>query len=174
MKSETTRQVLALTRMSTKQLRAKYLEVFGEETRSCNKQHLLRRIAWRIQANDEGGLSERARRRALEIANDADLRLGRPKGMGDGQLGDLERRCAVSHTSNGRDTRLPNPGTLLVREFKGTDIVVKVLEDGFEYEGEYFKSLSAIAQKATGTKWNGFTFFSRALGTDPQLEVQHA
>ena len=57
--------------MPVGQLRQKYLEVFGEESLSNHKQFLFRRIAWRIQAIAEGGLSERARRRALEIANDA-------------------------------------------------------------------------------------------------------
>ena len=54
-------------------------EVFGEASRSNHKQFLFRRIAWRMQANAYGGLSERARRRALEIANDADLRIRAPK-----------------------------------------------------------------------------------------------
>ena len=45
-------------------LRRKYQELFAEESRSWNKQFLFRRIAWRLQANAEGGLSERARRRA--------------------------------------------------------------------------------------------------------------
>ena len=61
--------------MTVGQLRQKYIEVFGEESRSNQRQLLFRRIAWRIQANACGGLSERARRRALEIANDADLRI---------------------------------------------------------------------------------------------------
>ncbi|HXR75326.1 MAG TPA: DUF2924 domain-containing protein [Bryobacteraceae bacterium] len=67
-------EIAELGRLTVTQLRQKYAEVFGEETRSNNKQFLYRRIAWRIQALAEGGLSERARRRALEIANDADLR----------------------------------------------------------------------------------------------------
>ena len=49
--------------MTVGQLRQKYLGVFGEESRSNHKQFLFRRIAWRIQALAEGGLSERARRR---------------------------------------------------------------------------------------------------------------
>ena len=73
------KEIEALRRMTVGQLRQKYAEVFGEETRSNHKQFLFRRIAWRIQALAEGGLSERARRRALEIANDADLRVRAPK-----------------------------------------------------------------------------------------------
>jgi hypothetical protein len=75
------KEIEALSRMTVGQLRQKYLEVFGEESRSNHKQFLFRRIAWRIQALAEGGLSERARRRALEIANDADLRIRAPRTM---------------------------------------------------------------------------------------------
>src|ERR1700681_2531763 len=60
-------------------LQKRYRELFGEESKSSNKQFLFRRIAWRLQANDEGDLSERARRRATEIADDRDLRLRAPK-----------------------------------------------------------------------------------------------
>ena len=67
-------QIEGLRHMTVGQLKDRYFEVFGEQSRSNHKQFLFRRIAWRIQANAEGGLSERARRRALEIANDADLR----------------------------------------------------------------------------------------------------
>jgi len=68
------KEIDELSRMTVGQLRQKYIEAFGEESRSNHKQFLFRRIAWRIQALAEGGLSERARRRALAIANDADLR----------------------------------------------------------------------------------------------------
>ncbi len=71
-------QIAELGRMTVGKMKQKYIEVFGEETRSNNRQFLFRRIAWRIQALAEGGLSERARRRALEIANDADIRVRAP------------------------------------------------------------------------------------------------
>ena len=75
------KEIEALSRMTVGQLRQKYTEVLGEESRSHHKQFLFRRIAWRIQALAEGGLAERARRRALEIANDADLRIRAPRTM---------------------------------------------------------------------------------------------
>ena len=52
------------------ELREKHLEVFGEESRSHHKTFLRKRIAWRIQALAEGGLSERARRRAEDLDHD--------------------------------------------------------------------------------------------------------
>jgi hypothetical protein len=85
MRTETNRstalreEIEGLRHMTTGQLKDKYSEVFGEASRSNHKQFLFRRIAWRIQANAWGGLSERARRRALEIADDADLRIRAPK-----------------------------------------------------------------------------------------------
>jgi hypothetical protein len=54
------------------------------------------------------------------------------------------------------------PGTILAREFQGRDVVIKVLDKDFEFEGRRYKSLSAIAREVTGTKWNGFLFFGIA------------
>ena len=71
-------EVAAMRRMSLNELREKYAEVFGEATQSRHKQYLLRRIAWQLQANAEGGLSERARQRAKELAKGADVRLTAP------------------------------------------------------------------------------------------------
>ena len=72
-------ELSALRRMSPAQLRDKYLEVFGEPSRSGNKDFLFKRVAWRIQSLAEGGLSARARRRAEELARDADVRLTMPR-----------------------------------------------------------------------------------------------
>ena len=73
------KEVAAMERMTVDQLRAKYAEVFGEPTNGRHKQWLIKRIAWRMQANVEGDLSERARRRAMELANDADIRMMPPR-----------------------------------------------------------------------------------------------
>ena len=149
------KQIEELRGLTVNGLREKYREVFGEDSRSGNKDHLYRRIAWRLQANAEGDLSERARRRALEIANDADLRVRAPKVKAD-----AENRTTVTAINGARDPRLPKPGTLLTREFKGQVHVVKVLEDGFEYDRRAYKSLSKVATEIAGTRWNGFTFFA--------------
>ena len=58
-----------------------------------------------------------------------------------------------------RDLRLPAPGGWLRRTYQGRDILVRVLEDGYEHEGRRFRSLSAIAQAVTGAHWNGRLFF---------------
>ena len=79
MNTDTYKEIMSLTRMTVGELREKYLEVFGEETRSHHKDFLRKRIAWRLQALAEGDLSERARRRAEELADDADLRIRAPR-----------------------------------------------------------------------------------------------
>ena len=58
-----------------------------------------------------------------------------------------------------RDIRLPKPGDVLSRCYKGRAITVRVLESGFEYEGRRFRSLTAIAKAVTGAHWNGLLFF---------------
>ncbi len=155
-------EIERLRSLTVGQLKEKYREAFGEDTRSNHKQFLFRRIAWRIQANAEGGLSERARRRALEIANDSDLRIRAPRHF-------LKQGLDSTRTSEravpSEDPRLPIPGTALVRRYRGKDVIVLVREDGFECEGRLYSSLSAAVRFATGTRWNGFAFFG--LGDKP-------
>ncbi len=152
-------RIRALQAMTVKDLRAAHIEVFGEESRSNNKAYLWKRIAWRIQANEEGDLSERARRRAAELANDADVRIRAPRGaFGDGSAPPPER-TEVHPFDRVRDDRLPMPGTVLTRDYKGRAIRMMVLDDCFEYEGRPYRSLTAVAQEVTGSHWNGYHFF---------------
>jgi hypothetical protein len=72
-------EVATLERLSVGQLRQRFAELFGEATQASNRTWLIKRIAWRMQALAEGDLSERARRRAAELARDADLRLNPPR-----------------------------------------------------------------------------------------------
>jgi hypothetical protein len=131
-------------------VRQRYRELFGEEPRSRHKASLVRRIAWRVQVNAEGDLSERARRRALQIAAVADLRRLPPRQLPDAQLGLVPSRS---------DRRVPAPGAILTRQFRGQSIAVTVLAEGFDYQGRQYRSLSAVASEVTGTRWNGLAFF---------------
>jgi hypothetical protein len=155
-----TKEVAALQRLPLPQLRARYAEVFGEQTRTGNRIWLVRRIAWRIQALAEGDLSERARRRAAEMASDADFRLSPPRTL----AARSESTDAVSTVdlALARDARLPALGTVITRQYKGKTVQVRILSDGFEFENQIFKSLSAIAKVITGTHCNGFLFFRLA------------
>ena len=71
--------VAELAVMTVADLKERYAEVFGEPARSSHKRFLIKRITWRTQALAEGGLSERARKRAMELADDTDLRLTPPR-----------------------------------------------------------------------------------------------
>src|ERR1700694_5335328 len=71
--------IATLPSLTVAQLRGRYAEVFGERTNAAHKGWLVKRIAWRLQASAEGDLSERARQRAAQLANDADLRLSPPR-----------------------------------------------------------------------------------------------
>ena len=152
MDSAVLREIEKLQRAPLERLRRKYRDVFQEEPRTRHKEQLFRRIAWRLQANWEGGLSERARQRVFEIATDADIRVLPPRGVPTSEFGGLLGRRRF-------DRRIPPPGAVLSREFRGSIISVKVLADAFEYQGRLFGSLSAIATKVTGTRWNGLAFF---------------
>lgn len=160
-------QLEALTDMTVTQLRARYAEVFGEETRSGNRQWLFRRVAWRVQALAYGGLSERARQRAAELARDADVRVQAPRTIVLQRPSNTNARVL---TMSGKvvassDSRLPPPGSVLRRTWKSIEHEVTVLPTGFEYRGATYRSLSAVAAAITGSHWNGFGFFN-LLGKD--------
>ncbi len=158
-----TKEVAALRKLPLRELRARYAEAFGETTNANNKAWLLKRIAWRLQANAEGDLSERARLRAAELANDSDLRLSPPKPKADPP----EARVHIAQLPVAPADRLPPPGTVLARPYKGETLRVTVLADGFEYEGERYKSLSAVPKAITGQHCNGFLFFRLTKGVAP-------
>ncbi len=143
---------------TVRELRVKYFDLFGEPSRSNHKQFLFRRVAWRLQALAYGELSEYARQQALVLAQDADLRIKAPRHL-VGTAQQVLQPTLRSRRKPGRDERLPQPGSILRREFKGQPVMVKVLPDGFQYQDRFYKSLSAIARQVTGTRWNGYAFF---------------
>jgi len=108
----------------------------------------------------EGDLSERARRRAEELANDADLRLMPPRAAA------VTRVAVMLAAEVGGDPRLPPPGSVLVRSYKGRTVRVQVLPRGFEFEGETYRTLSAVAKAIAGSHCNGFLFFKLTKGEE--------
>jgi hypothetical protein len=151
------KELARLRQRTVPELRQRYAEVFGEPSHCRHKQFLIKRILWRMQANEQGDLSERARKRAEELANDADLRLTPPKVKGAAARG-----RTVTMSAPARAGRAPAPGTILTRAYKGRDVRVLVLDKGFEYEGRVYRSLSAVAKAVTGSHWNGWLFFGIA------------
>ena len=124
-------------KLKTSALRTRYRDLFGEASGSFHRAHLLRRIAWRLQAQAEGDLSERARRRVAELAQDADLRLRAPRSF----WSELEQGPECRN----RDPHLPPAGTVLERGYRGEIVRVTVLVNSFAYQGKEYGSLSAIA-----------------------------
>ena len=100
-------------------------------------------MAYRVQELHFGGFSDRARRKL------------------DAMVDQLEPKAARR-----RDPGRPIAGTQLSREWRGTEHVVTVREDDFEYGGRPYRSLSAIAGEIAGSRWNGWLFFGlRRNGT---------
>lgn len=151
--------------MTPKQLRERYLALFGELTRSGNRRFMVKRIAWRLQADAEGGLTERVRQKALELARDSDLRTTAPRTGATSAAG-----ITVERSTQVRGCCLPTPGTQLMRVYKGKPIFVTVLADGFEHDGKKYPSLSAAAKAITGTHISGNAFFGLAPGAGPRKQ----
>jgi hypothetical protein len=159
-----TAQIQALRQMRVAELRVKWRELFGEDSRSNNRDFLWRRLAWRVQELAYGGLSERAKARITELSKEVDIRFLPPRGWKEALEATMSARPVVAPrpaVGSGpiRDTRLPKPGTVLSRPYRGHDIRVTVLEKGFECQGRPYRSLSAIAREVTGQRWNGMLFF---------------
>ncbi len=143
------REMVALRKLTVEELRARYLALFGEETTIRNKDYLFKRIAYRLQEKKYGGLTEEARARAESLAAQAPVRRRLPPGAAE----------EMARATRPRDPRLPVPGTVLRRTHGGVEHAVTVLDEGFEYLGERFESLSVVARKITGTRWNGYGYF---------------
>lgn len=159
MQASVTAQIEALRQMTVRQLRLKWRELYGEDTRSGNRDHLWRRLAWRVQELAYGGLSERAKARITELSQSDDIRMLPPRGW-------LPLTGTNQRPTSGpvMDPRMPRPGTVLSRRYHGQEIRVTVLEGGFEWNGRHFRSLSALAREVTGQRWNGWLFFGLTKG----------
>lgn len=153
------KEMAALRQMQIGELRAEYARVFGEATTSRNCDCLIRRILWRKQAAEQGGLSQRARERVEELANEAELRLTAPK-------------PAAAPARDARCVTVPIPpairdaeaelavGAQFQRLYQGRMIVVTIVENGVRWNGTLYRSLSAVAKTVTGAHWNGRQFFN--------------
>jgi Protein of unknown function (DUF2924) len=162
MKVNVSQELAILQRLTMRELRGKFADLFGETTLAGNRTWLVRRILWRMQALAQGDLSERARRRAAELANDADLRLVAPPPSQPPQpTTSATQSSSIPPAQSVQRSRnsLPPAGTVIGRVYKGQRLEVRVLTDGFEFQGSTYASLSAVAQAITGAHWNGRLFF---------------
>ncbi len=139
-------QIRELQGLTATQLAHRYAELFGKPPRVRNKAWLLRQCAWKLQERELGGLSERAKTRLEELIAKIDLPLG--------------KQTVQSRPTSTPATR-PTPlvGTTLVRRWHDQEIRVLVRDDGYEWNGILYSSLSAVARAVTGAGWSGALFF---------------
>lgn len=127
-----------LVTLPVAQLRTRYREIFRSEPPKAFGPDLLRRsIAQRVQEKAYGGLPAATRRLLDQLVKST---AAKPHGRLE-----LPRRI--------------KPGSELVRTWNQKTYRVAVLPTGFAYDGKAFGTLSEIATKITGTKWNGPRFF---------------
>jgi Protein of unknown function (DUF2924) len=131
-------QIAALKCMPVADLKARWRELFDTEPPPYNRRFLESRLAYRIQELAYGGLKPETLQRLAALAEQVD--------------GKIMRRARPPQER-------PIVGTRLIREWRGIEHSVTVQDDGYEYQGRPYKSLSAIARLITGTRWNGWIFF---------------
>ncbi len=139
-------KLAALPKMAAVDLRAEWRRLHRAHPPQRIGRHLLELgVAWKLQERAYGGFSAAMKRRLAELAKTMD------------EKGDL---------ANARAVRL-KPGVKLVREWRGETHDVLVLEDGFQWCGQRWRSLSAIAREISGTHWSGPRFFGLQAKAEP-------
>ncbi len=134
-------QVAELANRTTAELAAEYERLVGRRPRYRSVPWMRKRIAHQLQVAAYGGLTRTARAVVDELAADVAL-------------------PATPRQAPPQATGEPRPGTVLHRDFKGQRITVEVTPEGFEWNGDRYGSLSAVAFAVTGSKWNGRLFFN--------------
>ena len=104
-----------------------------------SREYMIAKIAYRIQELAYGGVDEATKSKIQAAAKE----VKRPKAMSNKKF-------------------RPMIGTKIMKEYRGKMLEILVVHDGFSYAGEVYKSLSSIATRVTGTKWNGLKFFGVA------------
>ena len=132
-------RLAALKTTPTPDLKQQWRDLFATEPPPFNRRYLESRLAYRIQELAYGGLKPETVKRLERLGDELD----------GGNV--VTRRI--------RSNLKPIAGTRLIREYQGVEQVITVRQDGFEWQGRPYRSLSAIARAITGTRWNGWVFF---------------
>jgi hypothetical protein len=133
------RQIMSLQDKKLSELKALWEKMFDHPPAISSREYMIAKIAYRIQELAYGGVDEATKDKIQAAARE----IKRPKAVGSKKF-------------------RPMIGTKIMKEHKGNVIEVLVVQDGFSYAGEIYKSLSSIATRITGTKWNGLKFFGVA------------
>jgi len=155
------RQLAELDTLPTKELKARWRILYGAEVPTFNRQFLIKRLAYRIQEIAYGGLPDDVRARLNELLEE--------EGYNEIGVKVADRKPARRSPGD-----RPIPGTVMIREWDGERHEVTALQSGFEYRGIPYRSLSAVARKITGTRWNGPLFFGLRAGRARSAEMEEA
>ena len=143
----------ALAEMDYDALRAEWRRLYrAQALKRVSRDLLMLGVAWKLQERAYGGLGAATKRRLADLAKTME------------QDGDLVRS---------RVARL-KPGARLVREWRGETHTVIVLEDGFEWQGKRWRSLSVIAREITESHWSGPRFFGLNGKTEAGVAIREA
>jgi hypothetical protein len=145
------RQIAELADRSTQDLRVAWRELHRTgPPQGLSRDLLIRALAHRLQEQTHGGTSWVQRRRLQRLAREFE------RGSGSSDPGIV-----------------PRTGTTLVRQWRGHTHIVLVRENGFEYDGQRYPSLTVIAEKITGAHWSGPRFFglTRPAGASVAIEL---
>ena len=134
---ELSRKIAALTDLTAPQLRAEWRRLYRGQSPRLSRDLLIRTIAYRMQELAYGGLSKATQRKLIALTKE------------------LETNGSIASDPGPRI----RPGSRLVREWRGRTHTVVVTEEGFDYAGKTYSSLSKIAQAITGAHWSGPRFF---------------
>ena len=132
-------RLAALKTTPTPDLKEQWRDLFDSEPPPYNRRFLESRLSYRIQELTYGGLKPETVKRLEALAR------------GVAETNPVMRRMGAGQK--------PIAGTRLIREWQGVEHAVTVRDDGYEYRGAPYKSLSSIARAITGTRWNGWVFF---------------
>jgi len=147
---ELSRKIAALTDLTAQQLRAEWRRLYRNHPPRLSRDLLVRSIAYRTQQLAYGGLSKATQRRLLALTKE------------------LQTNGSIASDPGPR----AKPGTRLVREWRGKTHTVVVTEEGFEYAGKSYSSLSKIAQTVTGAHWSGPRFFGLNRSEVPGVQSE--
>jgi hypothetical protein len=135
----------AIEKLSLRELQAKWAELYGRPLKGARRQFLIRGIAYRLQELVYGGLSAKTRRRLKQLAK----QFARNPDYRPAVAPDLKAGCR------------------LLREWRGVMHEVVVLEQGFRYRDQTYRTLSEVARLITGTRWSGPVFFGLKKSSAP-------
>ena len=142
--TDAAKEIAKLAKMPRDDLRERWQKVHGAEPpERISRGLMVRSLAYRIQEQEYGGLDKNTMRRLRALARS------------------LDTEGEVSPSAGA----ILKTGAKLVREWHGRTYTVAALEEGFEFKGKRYRSLSRIAREITGSRWSGVRFFGLAGDT---------